>query len=219
MAGGAENSTLGAVNEMKRIAESGFLKYSRAAVRLVPDVYTSNNQQGWWDDEHWQREYDYDVNEHTHYGRHVKPYETTEKWGKAVTELGGIPLTYFQTCYRSEDYAKQFPGHMLFNKRYAWKGDPVDPEGEMFTDWKNTFVKNGRTVWGYDYTDPDFLSHMHKVYANLKAGGIQGLMFDYPATGWAKAGGMEDEEFHHRGGLPEHLPSGPRRPRPGRLCA
>ena len=192
--GGAENSTLGAVNEMKRIAESGFLKYSRAAVRLVPDVYTANNQQGWWDDEHWQREYDYDVNEHTHYGRHVKPYETTEKWGKAVTELGGIPLTYFQTSYRSEDYAKQFPGHMLFNKRYAWKGDPVDTEGEMFTDWKNTFVKNGRTVWGYDYTDPDFLAHMRKVYANLKSGGIQGLMFDYPATGWAQAGGMEDED-------------------------
>ncbi len=57
----AENTTLGAVNEMKHIAESGFLKYSRAAVRLVPDSYMPDNQQGWWDDKHWQRE-DTDLN-------------------------------------------------------------------------------------------------------------------------------------------------------------
>ena len=52
----AENSTLGAVNEMKHIKNSGFFNYSRAAVRLVPDSYLPNNQQGWWDDEHWQME-------------------------------------------------------------------------------------------------------------------------------------------------------------------
>ena len=187
----AENSTLGAVNEMRIIAESGFLKYSRAAVRLVPDSYLPDNQQGWWDDKHWQRE-DTDLNASQN-GRYVKPYETSEKWGKAVTELGGIPLTYFQTSYRSEDYAREFPGHMLFNKRYAWKGEPVDTLGEIFTSWNKTWTRNGRVVWGYDYTDPDFLDHMHQVYKNLKNGGIKGLMFDYPASGWAKAGGMEDE--------------------------
>jgi hypothetical protein len=31
------------------------------------------------------------------------------------------------------------------------------------------------------------------VYANLKAGGVRGLMFDYPNTGWAAWGGLEDK--------------------------
>jgi hypothetical protein len=150
-----------------------------------------NNQQGWWDDKHWQRE---DTDRHvSQNGRYVKPFETTEKWGKAVTALGGIPLTYIQTSYRSEDYAKAFPGHMLFNQQYAWKGQPVDTEGEIFTTWEKTWTRNGSVVWGYDYTDPDFLAHMGGVYANLKAGGIKGLMFDYPESGRAKAGGMEDD--------------------------
>jgi hypothetical protein len=188
--GMGENTSLGAVEEMKRIAASGFLKYSRASVRLVPDSYMPNNQQGWWDDKHWQRE---DTDRHvSQNGQYVKPYETTEKWGKAVTALGGIPLTYIQTGYRSEDYAKAFPGHMLFNKQYAWRGQPVDTEGAIFTTWEQTWTRNGSVAWGYDYTDPDFLAHMRGVYANLKAGGIQGLMFDYPESGRAKAGGMED---------------------------
>jgi len=150
-----------------------------------------DNQQGWWDDKHWQREdTDLDGNQN---GRYMKPYETSEKWGKAVVELGGIPLTYFQTSFRSEDYAKEFPEHMLFNKRYAWKGEPVDTASDVFTTWNKTWTRNGRVVWGYDYTDPDFLSHMNQVYDNLQAGGIKGLMFDYPASGWAKSGGMEDD--------------------------
>jgi len=190
----AENSSLGAVNEMKHIKNSGFLNYSRAAVRLVPDSYLPNNQQGWWDDEHWQlEETDWNHRGVSHNGRYVKPYETSEKWGKAVTELGGIPLTYFQTGYRSEDYAKQFPCHMLFNKTYAWKGEPVDTTSEIFTEWKNTWTRNGRVVWGFDYTDPEFLTHLTDVYKNLKRGNIKGLMFDYPESGWAKDGGMEDE--------------------------
>ena len=187
----AENSTPGAVNEMKHIKNSGFLNYSRAAVRLVPDSYLPDNQQGWWDDKHWQME-ETDRNA-SHNGRYIEPYETSEKWGNAVTELGGIPLTYFQTGYRSEDYAKHYPGHMLFNKTYAWKGEPVDTTGEIFTKWENTWTRNGRVVWGYDYTDPEFLDHLTDVYKNLKKGNIKGLMFDYPESGWAKDGGMEDE--------------------------
>ncbi len=187
----AVNTSKGAVDEMKRIADSGFLRYSRVAVRLVPDSYNPDNQQGWWDDEHWQRD-DTD-REDTHNGRYVEPYETSKKWGEAVTALGGIPLTYFQTAYRSEDYAAAFPGHMLFNKRYAWKGKPVDTEGPVFTSWDQTWTRNGKVVWGYDFTDPDFVAHMHEVYANLREAGIRGLMFDYPASGWASAGGMEDD--------------------------
>lgn len=187
----AENTTLGAVNEMKLIKESGFLNYSRAAVRLVPDSYQPDNQQGWWDDEHWQKE----VEKHngSKNGRYVEPYETSEKWGKAVTDLGGIPLTYFQASYRSEDYAKAFPGHMLFNKTYAWKGKEVDTKSEMFTTWNTAWTRNGSVVWAYDYTDPEFLDHLTKVYQNLKKANIQGLMFDYPCEARAEKGGMEDK--------------------------
>jgi len=52
--GKAKNDTVGAVAEMEEIRKSGFLKYSRAAVRLVPDCYSKDNQQGWWDDKHFQ---------------------------------------------------------------------------------------------------------------------------------------------------------------------
>jgi hypothetical protein len=81
---------------------------------------------------------------------------------------------------------------MLFNKQYAWKGQPQDTKGDIFTTWQKTWTRNGSVVWGYDYTDPGFLSHLREVYANLQAAGIKGLMFDYPESGWAKAGGMDD---------------------------
>ncbi len=187
--GAAQNTTPGAVREMGIIAEKGFLSYSRAAVRLVPDSYLPDNQQGWWDDKHWQME-ETDLNASRN-GRYMEPYETSEKWGKAVTGLGGIPLTYFQTGFRSEDYAKAFPGHMLFNKSHAWRGEPQDTSGDLFKTWNQTWTRN-RIVWGYDYTDPDFLSHLKEVYENLASGGIKGLMFDYPFSGWASGGGMED---------------------------
>ncbi len=189
----AENTSVGAVREMDHIKSSGFLNYSRAAVRLVPDSYMPDNQQGWWDDEHWQLP----VEPHngSKNGRYLEPYETSEKWGKAVVERGGIPLTYFQTAYRSEDYAKAYPEHMLFNKTYAWKGEPQDTTGPIFTDWNQTWTRNGRTVWGYDYSDPGFIAHLEEVYANLKKGHIQGLMFDYPASGWARQGGLENPDW------------------------
>ncbi|MCP4197718.1 MAG: hypothetical protein GY762_11275, partial [Proteobacteria bacterium] len=108
------NDSVGAVEEMQRIADSGFLKYAPVAVRLVPDNYEQDNQQGWWDDEHWQM---YGRKERCIVERHyAKPYETTKKWTSAVRALGGIPTTYFQPGVRSEDYAKAFPGHMLYNQ-------------------------------------------------------------------------------------------------------
>src|SRR5690606_16089420 len=51
----AVNDSEGAVTEMKHIRETGFLNYSTAAVRLVPDTYLKNNEQGWWDDAHWKK--------------------------------------------------------------------------------------------------------------------------------------------------------------------
>ncbi len=187
---GSVNDTPGSVQEMDRIVQSGFLKYSPMAVRLVPDCYEQNNQQGWWDDEHWRR-----------HGRkerciveggHIKsPYETTEKWGKAIAERGGIPFTYFQPGVRSEDYAEAFPQHMLFNEAHRYI---LDADGKR---QKERHAIRGR-IYGamvqesYDYTDPDFIRHLNEVYANLRKGGVKGVFFDYPSRAFPERGGMQD---------------------------
>ena len=164
--GSVTNDSTGAVREMDVIVASGWMKYARAAVRLVPDCYDANNQQGWWDDAHWQMHGSGARRQMANVegGHYNLPYETSEKWGKAVSQRGGIPLTYFQTGVLSQDYTRAFPGHMLSN----------------------------RSGLSYDFTDPEFLKHMHEVYANLRSGGIKGLMFDYAGTGWAGRGGFED---------------------------
>ncbi len=189
--GKATNDTVGAVAEMDEIIKSGFLKYSRAAVRLVPDCYSKNNQQGWWDDEHFQKYGSTNLGDFEG-GTYKAPYETSEKWGKAVTQRGGIPLTYCQTGFRSEDYAHQFPEHMLFNNSTAWMRDSYKRPLDDNEFWGNAWLKSFR-VWSYDYTDSAFVKHMQQVYASYKSGGIKGLMFDYPARGWAAGGGMEDK--------------------------
>ena len=79
------NSSAGLVEEAGKINEHGFLKYSRAAVRLVPDNYTEQNPQGWWDDEHWQL-----------HGLYTEPFETTVKLGKGMHERGCLAFTYIQ---------------------------------------------------------------------------------------------------------------------------
>ena len=181
--GPSVNDAPGAVAEMDRAVKSGFLRYSPVSIRLVPDAYEENNEQGWWDEKHWQM---YgtgkfanppDGNVDVAPGHYKKPYETTRKWAQAVIERGGIPLTYFQTGRRSDDYAAAFPEHMLFNGQDAKIPDQ---------DW----MIKGKV--GYDFTDPGFLAHMKEVYKNLADGGVQGLMYDYPYTGWAQYGGMED---------------------------
>ena len=174
------NTSGGAVREMESIRNSGFLKYAPAAVRLVPDYYGQdhnggNTQQGWWDDEHWRRYQD----EKEGNGRYTAPYETTAKWAGAVNDLGGIPLTYFQTSAVSEDYVKQYPEHTLFNEGNCRKGE---------------FLNGAyQSTIGYDFTDPGFQEHMREVYRNLREGGVRGLMFDYPGTAWDEEGGFEDD--------------------------
>ena len=189
--GKATNDTVGAVAEMDEIVKSGFLQFSRAAVRLVPDCYSKNNQQGWWDDEHFQKYGSTNLGDFKG-GTYKAPYETSEKWGKAITERGGIPLTYGQTGFRSEDYAHQFPEHMLFNHSTAWMHPSYERPLDDEEFWGNAWLKSFR-VWSYDYTDPGFVAHVKQGYAAYRSGGIKGLMFDYPARGWASGGGMEDK--------------------------
>jgi hypothetical protein len=213
-AAGATNDSPGAVAEMQHVKDGGWLKYTKMAIRLVPDCYASNNENGWWDDEHWQmhgqgdhgairkgvwfeneewRKRD-DVKIKHHYR---EPYETTAKWAGAVTALGGIPLTYFQTATRSIDYVEKFPEQMLFNEPYHKidmkqvhnfipnKDHPADLDNSW--DWQN------KSYATYDFTDKDFRAHLQNVYKNLNDGGVRGLMYDYAANGWAMFGGMDDK--------------------------
>jgi len=149
------NTTPGLVEEMDKVRESGFLRYSRVAGRLVPDNYTENNPQGWWDDAHWQRE-----------GLYVAPYETSQKWGRAMQERGGLAFTYFQSSgtLPSRDFREAFP-HLL-----------LGPD---------------RTL---DYTKPETQARMRQVYAAMR-GAISGMMFDYCDELWvneASRGGFQD---------------------------
>lgn len=174
------NDAPGAVEEMQRVKASGFLKYTTMGIRLVPDCYDDNNENGWWDDEHWQMHGSGKQAAGMELkGAHYRePYETTEKWAREIIRLGGKPFTYFQTAVRSNDYAEKYPGHMLFNESYHKIGS---------YDWLNKGYSS------YDFTDPEFYAHMQDVYRNLKNGGIAGMMFDYPYTGWPVYGGMEDK--------------------------
>ena len=178
--GPKNNDSPGAVWEMEQAKERGFLKYSRLAIRLVPDNYDKNNQQGWWDDEHYQQL----ANTANYIGPCYKPpYETTKKWGQAVTNLGGLPFIYSQSARRSEDFCMQHPEYMLYNNSFQ----------RAFSRYAEDWWVYNNPMLSYDFTDPGFIIHMQKVYANWKEGGIKGMMFDYPNTAWVEDGGFEDK--------------------------
>ncbi len=42
-------------------------------------------------------------------GQFIAPYETAKKWAGAIKALGGIPMIYMQTGFRSLDYAEKTP--------------------------------------------------------------------------------------------------------------
>jgi hypothetical protein len=172
------DNSIGTIQEMEQIVKTGFLKYSPMGLRLEPDDYaTPNNEQGWWDDAHWQMYKG---------GQLLKPYETIVKWGNKITEMGGVPFIYGQTARRSEDYCLQFPEHILFN-------NPLSKRSKGRVEWWGREGDSTAIYWTYDFTDPGFITHMKQVYQNLKNGGVRGIKFDYPDTGWSYDGGFEDK--------------------------
>jgi len=179
------NHSKGAVEEMDNAVKSGITRYTKVAIRLVPDDYGQDNEQGWWDDEHWMR-----------YGHHVEPYLTTESWTQAIIDRGGYPFTYMQSGRRSEDFVKRHPDWMLFNDPYRpiigerrWTQELTYP-----SRFRDDYGKSDRMVWCYDFTDPGFAGHLQKVYARLKNAGIKGIFYDYPEiTAWAYEGGFENQ--------------------------
>ncbi len=191
------NDSKGAVDEMDNAIKSGFTKYTRVAIRLVPDAYGKINQQGWWDDKHWAMWGD---NASTDSNNYCAPYLTTESWCSKIIEKGGLPLTYFQSGRRSEDFVKEHPSYMLFNDPYKMATGQVDKMKHLNYDLGGESDEGYLVQWwdeenmsGYDFTDEGFINHMKNVYSNLKKAGIRGLMFDYPeATAWAFNGGFDD---------------------------
>ena len=153
------------VGELEAAQKVGLTKYTKVGIRLEPDKYNGDTEQGWWDDAHWAQ-----------YGHLVPPYDTFAKWCAAIRERDGVPYTYFQVGMPSDDYAKAFPGHMLFN------------------DISKLGLKHShnRPLVSFDYTDPDFQKHMQDVWARLRQDGIRGIKFDYPETGWRPEGGFEN---------------------------
>ncbi|MCX6968514.1 MAG: hypothetical protein NTZ46_12210 [Verrucomicrobia bacterium] len=156
------------VRELEAAQKSGLTKYTKVGIRLEPDTYgkrDGNTEQGWWDDEHWSK-----------YGHLVPPYETFGKWCAAIRERDGIPYTYFQVGMPSDDYARAFPGHMLFN------------------DISRLAVQhyNHQPLVSFDYTDPDFQKRTLAMWQRLRRDGIRGIKFDYPETGWRPEGGFEN---------------------------
>jgi hypothetical protein len=164
------NNSKKLVGELEAAQKAGVTKYTKVAIRLEPDSYCygdGNTEQGWWDDAHWSR-----------FGHLVPPYETFGKWCAAIQERDGIPYTYFQVGMPSDDYARAFPGHMLFN------------------DISRLQVKHShhQPLVTYDYTDPEFQKHMQAVWRRLRQEGMRGIKFDYPETGWRPEGGFENRQ-------------------------
>jgi hypothetical protein len=162
------NNTPGLVGEVEEARKAGFLKYAPMAVRLVPEPDGENipSSSGWWDDEHYQK-----------YGHYREPYETTEKWCKAVRERGGLPFTYTFSNMPSPDYAQAHPDQMLFN----------DISKLGLQHWHH------EPLVVFDFSDPGFQAHMQEVWGNFGKAGLAGVMFDYPETAWRPEGGFEDK--------------------------
>jgi hypothetical protein len=162
------DSTPGLVGEVEEAKKAGFLKYSPMAVRLVPEPGSENapTGSGWWDDEHYQK-----------FGYYLKPYETMDKWCKAVRERGGLPFTYTFSNMPSPDYAQAHPDQMLFND--------ISKLGVKHWHHEPLVV--------FDFSDPGFQAHMRKVWGDFGKAGLAGIMFDYPETAWRPEGGFEDK--------------------------
>lgn len=165
-------SKLPGVNNSAKLIEQldagnkiGIGKYTRIGVRLEPDKYLGDSEQGWWDDAHWSK-----------YGHLVAPYTTVASWCKAVTERNGIPYIYFQTGMPSDDFAKAHPDWMLFND--------ISELGKKHMHHQPYVT--------YDYTDKGFSEHVVNTWKRLRAEGMIGVKFDYPESAWRPEGGFDD---------------------------
>jgi hypothetical protein len=132
------NTSSGLVEEAEKIKARGFLNYSRAAVRLVPDNYTPNNPQGWWDDAHWQQ-----------FNYYTAPFETSAKFGQGTHQQGVLAFIYIQPVIQPPQYKQRIS--LDFR--------------ESHRDWLlNRDVGRG----GLDYSQPAVQDYLRSRFAALR---------------------------------------------------
>lgn len=168
------NNSARLIGELNHANRCGITKYTPVSLRLEPDKYHFDTEQGWWDDERFRL--------HKHL---IAPYDTMAKWCEAMRAGGGIPYTYMQLGMPSDDFARQFPQWMLFND---------SSEVEKSTPGRNLKHRHPhhQPYVTYDYTDKEFQAHFLKVWKKIATDGVRGVKVDYPATAWRPEGGFDD---------------------------
>jgi len=168
------NNSARLIDELNHAQKSGITKYTPVSLRVEPDKYHFDTEQGWWDDERFRL--------HKHL---IEPYETMAKWCAAMRAGNGIPYIYMQLGMPSDDFARKFPQWMLFND---------SSEVDKFTPGKNLKYRHPhhQPYVTYDYTDKEFQAHFLKVWKKIASDGVRGVKVDYPATAWRPEGGFDD---------------------------
>jgi hypothetical protein len=168
------NNSAKLIGELDHANQCGLTKYTQVSLRLEPDKYHLDTEQGWWDDAHMRS-----------FKHLVPPYDSIAKWSEAMHAGNGIPYIYMQLGMPSDDFARQFPQYMLFNDNTE-----VDKRVPNKT-WKNKHPHNQPYVT-YDYTDKAFSEYFVKAWRTLRDDGIRGVKVDYPASAWRPEGGFDD---------------------------
>lgn len=168
------NNSAKLIGELDSANKCGLTRYTKVSLRLEPDKYHLDTEQGWWDDAHMRK-----------FKHLVPPYDSIAKWSEAMVAGNGIPYIYMQLGMPSDDFARQFPEYMLFNDN-----SEVDKRVPNKT-WKHKHPHNQPYVT-YDYTDKGFSEHFVKTWRKLRDDGIRGVKVDYPATAWRPEGGFDD---------------------------
>lgn len=169
------NNSAKLVREAEYAKACGMTKYTTPGLRLEPDKYHHDTEQGWWDDEHFRK-----------FGHLVPPYETMAAWCKALEETGCFGYTYMQLGMPSDDFARAHPDWMLFND-----ASEVDRRGPGYEKKANKHNHHQPYVT-YDYTDKGYSEHFVKAWSDIRKAGVRGVKVDYPATAWRPEGGFDD---------------------------
>ncbi|MFK7909833.1 MAG: hypothetical protein AB8F34_04440 [Akkermansiaceae bacterium] len=172
------NNSAKLIKELEHANKCGLTKYTKVSLRLEPDKYHNDTEQGWWDDAHMQK-----------FKHLVEPYETIAKWSKEMVSNNGVPYIYMQLGMPSDDFARKYPQWMLFNDGSEVDRVMLPRPGKRKMRHKHPHHQPFVT---YDYTDKEFSKHFVKAWSKLHQDGIQGVKVDYPATAWRPEGGFDD---------------------------
>lgn len=169
------NNSAKLVEEAELAQDAGMTKYTTPMIRLEPDKYHLDTEQGWWDDERFRK-----------FEHLVPPYETLPGFCQALEERGSLGYIYMQLGMPSDDFARAHPEWMLFND-----ASEVDRHSPKYADNPIKHPHHQPYVT-FDYTDKGFSEHFVKVWSAIRQAGIRGVKVDYPATAWRPEGGFDD---------------------------